>query len=380
MSKGISLRLPVRPARFLKTQHVVAALVAAILGLASITGFVWASKSVTLVVDGRSTSMTTESETVASLLDEAGVRIGKGDLVSPSASRSLDDGDVVVVRHAVPVTLEISGGSIDVDVLGRTVADALVTLGLDPTGGLKVHPSVDTKLSPGMTITAIDVFFRVQEEEVVIPFDTVVEGDSSLPAGKRITVTKGVEGSGVRVWQVLVTGGVEGPRTLKMETVLTPPVDKVVRVGTRRPFRQVLAARSGDAGVTRDDKPSITPPVVGRTIRVESTAYTPYECGKDATWVASRVRRYDIPEGWGLVAVDPRVIPLGSRLFVEGYGYAVAADTGGAIKGRMIDVCYWGSSLRSPMGHASAAQRRIAIAACTRWGRRYGVRVTILGS
>ena len=44
------------------------------------------------------------------------------------------------------------------------------------------------------------------------------------------------------------------------------------------------------------------------------------------------------PGGLSTVAVDPRVIPLGSKVWVKGYGYAIAADTGGAIKGNIIDV------------------------------------------
>jgi 3D (Asp-Asp-Asp) domain-containing protein len=66
-----------------------------------------------------------------------------------------------------------------------------------------------------------------------------------------------------------------------------------------------------------------------------ATAYTPwtataYPTGRTATGIAA---------GYGIVAVDPRVIPLGSHVFVPGYGLAIAADTGGAIIGNRIDLC-----------------------------------------
>ena len=65
-----------------------------------------------------------------------------------------------------------------------------------------------------------------------------------------------------------------------------------------------------------------------RTHNMEATAYT---------WTGSRTATGTWPSR-GTVAVDPRVIPLGSELYVEGYGPAVAADTGGAIKGQIIDL------------------------------------------
>lgn len=372
------MRLPAGPARFLKTRYTVAAFFAALLALASITGFVWANKNVTLVVDGTTKSVTTESNDVASLLSEASVDIRQGDLVSPASSASLSEGMVVVVRHAVPVTLRLGDESVSLKVLGRTVADALVMAGLDPTSGLRTDPAVDTPLEPGMIITATDVFLRMVEEPVALPYDTIVNGEPRLPLGARKVVKTGVPGSAIRVWQVLVTGGVEGPRTLKLERSLTPAVNEVVAIGRKQPFRQVILAKRPYAP-NRPVRPSPTPKVTGRLLKMESTAYTPFECGQSVGWVARKKAANHIPDGWGIVAVDPKVIPLGSRLFVEGYGYAVACDTGSAIHGNIVDVCYWGGDLNARTDSAGDAQVSAARAAANRWGRRYGVRVTILG-
>jgi 3D (Asp-Asp-Asp) domain-containing protein len=80
-----------------------------------------------------------------------------------------------------------------------------------------------------------------------------------------------------------------------------------------------------------------------KVLEVESTAYSAASAGGNMTYSGTLVRR-------GVIAVDPRIIPMGTRVYVKGYGYAIAEDTGGAIKGNKIDVamqsldeCYqWG--------------------------------------
>jgi 3D (Asp-Asp-Asp) domain-containing protein len=71
-------------------------------------------------------------------------------------------------------------------------------------------------------------------------------------------------------------------------------------------------------------------------IEVEATAYTPYDEGMSGITATGINIRKD--PNMKLIAVDPTVIPLGSKVWVEGYGEAIAGDTGGAIKGNRIDV------------------------------------------
>lgn len=74
------------------------------------------------------------------------------------------------------------------------------------------------------------------------------------------------------------------------------------------------------------------------SMNMEATAYDPgpISCGPNANGYTAT----GMKAGYGVVAVDPRVIPLGTKVYVEGYGYAIAADIGGAIKGNRIDLCY----------------------------------------
>ena len=124
----------------------------------------------------------------------------------------------------------------------------------------------------------------------------------------------------------------QSPRTVSVvitkkvvqPVAVTPPKPSTTtrRVRARVPRRTPLPAR----GIT------------GRPIRVVATAYCPCRkcCGSSASGHTATGRHAT----QGVVAVDPRVIPLGTRVYVEGYGNAIAADTGSAIKGRRIDVCF----------------------------------------
>lgn len=350
------MRTPASPARLLKTPYITLILVVALVAPVSASGFAWARKGVTVVVDGGTVYYRTQADTVSDVLAEANIKVDVHDVVSPAKDRPIEDGSMIVVRHAIPVKIDCNGELLDLDVVGSTVADALVAAGLDPSLGLNVEPEVAAPLRANMTIVAKDVFLRISQEEVEVPFDVIEKSDPSLSLGQHKVISEGKAGRAIRVYEIVVTGGVEGARYVKAEQVLTEPVPQVVAVGTRKVSRGIPVI-SGIAH--KGARKTAKAPADGKKLTVTATAYTPWDAGCGGLPVIQRkLAAYNVPDGWGIIAVDPRVIPLGSKVYVSGYGNAIAADTGGAIKGNRIDVCFW-------TGGESGARR-----AALNWGSR----------
>jgi uncharacterized protein YabE (DUF348 family) len=323
---------PTRSARSFRTKYIIAAIIPAVLLSLSVTGFVWARKQVTVVVDGRASHLTTQAKDVAGVLRQARVGLAKGDVLTPRADIEVTDGMTVVVRHAIPVTVRVGDEQTRVDVVGRTVADALMAAGADISPDAEVTPALDTKLVAGMFITAPQRFARVKTVDVAMPFKTEMFSDSSLPRGTRQIIVAGSNGLKMQITKAIVTDGVEGPSTVTAEKVVTPPVAQLEAIGPGVSSKSAAGARLIRAKRTHGSSKTPT----GHRMRLESTAYSPNEPGGGGGPSTAMGH----PAVFGVAAVDPRVIPLGSRLYVVGYGYAMAYDTGGDIKGDRIDLCF----------------------------------------
>ncbi len=329
---------PHRLTRHSKTQHIIAALVPAVIVVFAITGFVWAQKEVRLVVDGEPRTVETQASDVAELLADAGVAVDSQDVVAPDPSATVRSGMAVVVRHATPVTLQLGDRRLALKVVGERVADALVAAGIDPADNPGVQPSLTAPLEPRMTITVPDAFTRIVHEDAAITPAVHKTKDPTLARGSKQVVSPGKPGKLVRVFSVKVENGVESTPVLTAESVVAEPKAAVVAVGTGS-RTWVEPGEPGNG--TR------------RTLRVETTGYSAAQSDlNDITATGAKAVK-------GVIAVDPDVIPLGTHVYVPGYGYAVAADTGGAIDGRRIDLCFG------------------TVAECMRWGRR-PVTITIL--
>lgn len=178
-------------------------------------------------------------------------------------------------------------------------------------------------------------------EEVVIPYREIRVGNPELDLGVVRLIQEGNNGLKKEIWEVLY--GVEGReigRELKESVLVKPPVERIVEYGENtiisRAGRQMEFSRMLVVEAT-----AYCPGTVESGCVIDSRGHSactgPYADGRTATGVKA-VPGNGTLERPHIIAVDPKVIPLKSRVYVEGYGFARAEDTGGTIKGHRIDL------------------------------------------
>jgi len=262
------------------------------------------SHVVLFTAGGDTTTQATAATTVGEFLRERGIVANDGDYVSPSLDTPLSDRMSIEYRAAVPVTI---------------VAD---------------------KHRATMMTAAPNVAALLQSENITLgKYDEVAPSlDSDIPANGVVRVTR------VLRWERLEDRAMRMPVVHLLNVAMSPGAIKVTSKGHAGMRRVLVAFTQRDAGsitatviasrIITKPKPRIIEAGALGAMQMIATAYTPYCSGCSGITATGR------PAGHGIVAVDPRVIPLGSRLYIPGYGYAIAGDTGGAIIGYRIDLGY----------------------------------------
>lgn len=294
------------------------------------------AKNTYVITDGsRTFTYSTFATDPGKVLNEAGLELDDDDTYTTHVNAGTS---AITVRRSQSITIEQYGQALTVSSFGETVDELLTRMNivLEDTDVLSV--SGDMATYDGMNFRIDQVLNLEQSYTSPISYETTYCYDASLPAGTEAVLTAGVSGEMLCTATVTYVNGVETARTVHSEVVATAPITEVIAIGTA----SVDAVNPSEMPIIGEDYiilPTGEVLTYTDTMSVGATAYycEPWERGITYSGTKARV---------GEIAVDPSVIPLGTRMFIisdDGayvYGIAIAEDTGYLIDGTRVDLYF----------------------------------------
>ncbi len=325
---------------FSKRMKLVTVALSAILTAPAMMGAVTYRNSVRILDEGdHAKTILTQSSDPRVILEEAGIELGQYDTIEfvERAERVYH----LKIDRAFDVAFDDGGTSRTVEMVeGETVADLLkkagVTLGADDV----ITPALTETVTPETQVVLQRITYQTQTVNETIPYETIERHTPLLKDGKTRQLEAGSNGSQTRTSVYKYVNGQYAETVSETVEVTLEPVDEVVLYGNSQATVTTLEVPEDLALDANGNPVSYVRKITGK-----GTAYSAWDGAKTASG------RYAIP---GHVAVNPNVIPYGSKLYIKSsdgsfvYGYAVAADTGIALMdGRVTVDLYFDTYLES---------------------------------
>ena len=335
-----------------------------------------------VITDGERIVIHTSSATdPAEVLDEAGLTLGSDDTYTTQGGDGVSE---ITVRRNLTILIDNCGKELTLEASAGTVKALLEQLDIMPDENSTVSVALDAPLYDGMEITITRTILSTETYTKAIPYETTYYEDDTLPIGTQAVISEGRNGEMICTAEVTYRNGVETNRNVTKQILSRQATPRIIAIGTADPladidFSQFDVSDSNDTVAEEYPPEQTTPeeesepededpveenepadveidyPIIGEntittasgevltythTMTVEATAYTKTDAGCDDWTATGTLARY------GAIAVDPSVIPYGTRMYIVSwdgsvvYGYATAEDCGGAINGARVDLYY----------------------------------------
>ncbi|MBQ9862231.1 MAG: G5 domain-containing protein [Clostridia bacterium] len=283
-----------------------------VLSVLMLLGMTAALRSVTVNDNGQALTVLTFSRDHESILASAGITLQPQDVVTASATE-------IEIDRAFHVTVAVEGGdSTTLCVTEGTVADALKSAQINTVTHTLIEYAPEDTLTANMVIDVKPLENTLRTETEVIAHETTLTFSDDLPAGSRSTQQKGAAGEKTVVYRDYFKDGKLVETEIVSETVTKEPVTELATVGAGALSISPEALTIDANGIPQKYK---------QVLSGTACAYTAKEGARTSTGTIPAV---------GTVAVNPKIIPYGSKLFIVSergyvYGYGVASDTGGGV-------------------------------------------------
>lgn len=282
------------------------------------TAYEMSLKEIKLIENGEELILKTRLNTVEDLLASNSIVLHTYDIINLDLEHNLADNDTVIIDRAFPVNIVTNDSQLAFRVPpGETVYGLINTFSNITDKEYIYNGDLEKELNKGDVVHLIHVSEEYITTEEKIDFETEIIYNDEVWYGEENIINNGEYGLKAISELVLFEDGEEVSRQLLEEKILKEPINEVKELGTKRK----VSTSTGYFEYLN-------------SFTMEATAYSAQQAN------LSNYTATGVPAVRGVVAVDPTVIPLGSRLYIPGYGHALAADTGGAIKGEKIDLCF----------------------------------------
>ena len=273
-------------------------------------------KNISVIDNGVITQYQTAAETVKEFLIEQNINLSGDDKLNLKSSDDIKDKMQIEIERPFIKKVLIDSEQKDFIIdYNETVGELLNKIKSEYGYDFICEKDLSAKIRNCQDLSFSSRQIKIIEQKEIIPFETKTEFSYELQKGTEKIIQNGINGEKLVSYEITLIAGEEISRTVESENIITNPTEEIIVQGTSE-YKNILVMNAS-----------------AYTAGYESTGKRPGDKGYGITKCGTKA-------SMGTVAVDPRVIQLGSKLYVEGYGYATAWDTGGAIKGNKIDLFY----------------------------------------